>query len=92
MELNDREEVKISPSWIEKSFLHLYSLHIREKPSKSNLCAKRPYINSWLMAHIALKSNLKARQAKAAKEREVVKIWGMEAQIDKDRYFPRLYE
>lgn len=44
------------------------------------------------MAHTALKSNLKARQAKAAKEQEVVKIWGMEAQIDKDRYFPPLYE
>lgn len=41
-----------------------YRLYSREKPSKSNPCAKHPYIDSWLMAHIALESDLKGRQRK----------------------------
>lgn len=49
-----------------------YSLHSQEKPSKSNLCAKYSYIDSWLMAHIALKSDLKSSQVKARKREELL--------------------
>lgn len=76
-ELNDRVEDEISPSWIEKkkkllTFLQ-YRVYSREKPSKSNPCANYPYIDSCLMAHIALKSDLKGRQAKAKRRKGLLK-------------------
>lgn len=51
-----------------------------EKPSKSNPCAKNPYIDSWLMAHTSLKSDLKGRQAKASRRKGLLKYEEMEAQ------------
>lgn len=74
VELNDREEAGISSSWIEKKVLTLlqYSLYSREKPSKSNPCPKHPYTDSWLMAHIALKSDLKRSQVKARKREDLL--------------------
>ena len=51
-----------------------------EKPSKSNPCVKNPYIDSWLMAHTALKSDLKGRQVKARKRKSLLKYEEMEVQ------------
>lgn len=74
VKLNDRKEAGISSSWIEKKVFTLleYSLHSQEKPSKSNPCAKYSYIDSWLMAHIALKSDLKSSQVKARRRGQLL--------------------